>query len=126
MTPLLTPILLCRAVLCCAVRDWLAGALEMESAVNREMDPAVKQQLIKHSKGWRGINNPWMADGDDDEEFQYINLVVNPERYTGYKVGVLLCNASSVLRDEDAGCVLQHSQVSLLVLQCGTHMGQLQ
>lgn len=58
----------------------------MESAVNQEMDPAVKQQLIKHSKGWRGINNPWMADGDEHEEFQYINLVVNPERYTGYKV----------------------------------------
>lgn len=72
----------------------------MESAVNREMDPAVKQQLIKHSKGWRGINNPWMADGDDDEEFQYINLVVNPERYTGYKVGVLhcVCGASSLVR----------------------------
>lgn len=58
----------------------------MESAVNQEMDPAVKQALIKHSKGWRGINNPWMADGDEHEEFQYINLVVNPERYTGYKV----------------------------------------
>lgn len=58
----------------------------MESAVNQEMDPAVRQQLIQHSKGWRGINNPWMADGDEHEEFQYINLVVNPERYTGYKV----------------------------------------
>jgi ERO1-like protein alpha len=63
----------------------------MESAVNQEMDPAVKQSLIQHSKGWRGINNPWMADGDDDEEFQYINLVVNPERYTGYKVREGMC-----------------------------------
>lgn len=63
----------------------------MESAVNQSLDPEVKQELIKHSKGWRGINNPWMADGDDSEEFQYINLVVNPERYTGYKVGMRPC-----------------------------------
>lgn len=74
------------AVLCYDVAMCHVGALEMESAVNQEMDPAVKQSLITHSKGWRGINNPWMADGDHDEEFQYINLVVNPERYTGYKV----------------------------------------
>lgn len=67
----------------------------MESAVNQEMDPAVKQQLIQHSKGWRGINNPWMADGDDHEEFQYINLVVNPERYTGYKVRRAPCRRPS-------------------------------
>ncbi len=37
-------------------------------------------------QGWRGINNPWMADGDNGEEYLYINLLVNPERYTGYKV----------------------------------------
>lgn len=58
----------------------------MEGQVNQEIEAAVKQQLIKHSKGWRGINNPWMAEGEESEEFQYINLVVNPERYTGYKV----------------------------------------
>jgi hypothetical protein len=63
------------------------GALEMEGHVNRELDPAIKQQLIRHGKGWRGLNNPWMAEGEGSEEFQYINLVVNPERYTGYKVG---------------------------------------
>jgi hypothetical protein len=60
----------------------------MEGHVNRELDPAIKQQLIRHGKGWRGLNNPWMAEGEGSEEFQYINLVVNPERYTGYKVGV--------------------------------------
>lgn len=54
--------------------------------MNQDIDEAIEQQLIKHGKGWRGINNPWMAEGDDGEEFQYINLVVNPERYTGYKV----------------------------------------
>lgn len=60
-------------------------ALEMEGHVNRELDPAIKQQLVRHGKGWRGLNNPWMAEGERSEEFQYINLVVNPERYTGYK-----------------------------------------
>lgn len=69
----------------------------MESAVNQSLDPGVKQQLITHSKGWRGINNPWMADGDDSEEFQYINLVVNPERYTGYKVRRCCCRALDAL-----------------------------
>eukprot|EP00879_Flechtneria_rotunda_P015861 GHRR01016588.1.p1 GENE.GHRR01016588.1~~GHRR01016588.1.p1 ORF type:complete len:419 (+),score=117.45 GHRR01016588.1:349-1605(+) len=60
-------------------------AIEMEGRVNQSLDPAVKQQLIRHDNGWRGLNNPWMAEGEDAEEFQYINLLVNPERYTGYK-----------------------------------------
>jgi hypothetical protein len=72
---------------CCSVST-TPGALEMEGHVNRELDPAIKQQLIRHGKGWRGLNNPWMAEGEGSEEFQYINLVVNPERYTGYKVGL--------------------------------------
>jgi hypothetical protein len=55
----------------------------------------MKQQLITHSKGWRGINNPWMAEGEEDEQFQYINLLVNPERYTGYKVGSSSSSSSS-------------------------------
>lgn len=62
-----------------------AGALEMEGHVDRSIDPGVRQQLIQHGQGWRGINNPWMAEGEESEEFQYINLLVNPERYTGYK-----------------------------------------
>ena len=39
--------------------------------------------------GWRGFNNPWMPEDDGDLEFAYINLLKNPERYTGYK-GALL------------------------------------
>jgi hypothetical protein len=31
-----------------------------------------------------------MVEGEEDEEYSYINLVANPERYTGYKVGVLV------------------------------------
>jgi len=59
--------------------------MERESKVDKSIAPAVKQQLLAHAKGWRGINNPWMAEGESEEEFQYINLLVNPERYTGYK-----------------------------------------
>ena len=62
--------------------------MERESKVDKSIAPAVKQQLLAHAKGWRGINNPWMAEGESEEEFQYINLLVNPERYTGYKVGL--------------------------------------
>lgn len=41
---------------------------------------------VPNPQGWRGINNPWMAGGDDEEDYLYINLLTNPERYTGYKV----------------------------------------
>ncbi|GBF89565.1 hypothetical protein Rsub_02283 [Raphidocelis subcapitata] len=59
-------------------------AIEMESQVDQTLEPGMKKKL-RHLKGWRGINNPWMADGDGDEEYLYINLLNNPERYTGYK-----------------------------------------
>ena len=36
-----------------------------------------------NAKGWRGLDNPWMAEGEEGEEYLYINLLVNPERYTG-------------------------------------------
>jgi hypothetical protein len=61
-----------------------AGTTESESAVDRTVDPAVKQQLV-NIRGWRGFNNPWMP-ADDDVDYSYINLLKNPERYTGYKV----------------------------------------
>jgi ERO1-like protein alpha len=98
----------------------------MESAVNQEMDPAVKQSLITHSKGWRGINNPWMADGDHDEEFQYINLLVNPERYTGYKVrwqvsrssGTHTWSCSSMTAGQPANCCALPACLTAAVLPC--------
>lgn len=61
--------------------------LEMtEFRVNQTVDPAIRSKLL-NLKGWRGINNPWMAPNEEaeNEEYLYINLVVNPERYTGYK-----------------------------------------
>ena len=48
----------------------------------------MKEQLL-NIPGWRGFNNPWMAEDDQDVDFSYINLVDNPERYTGYKVLIL-------------------------------------
>ncbi|KIY93753.1 Endoplasmic oxidoreductin-2, partial [Monoraphidium neglectum] len=56
----------------------------MESQVDKKIEPGMKKRL-QHLKGWRGINNPWMAEGDDGEDYLYINLLTNPERYTGYK-----------------------------------------
>ena len=36
-------------------------------------------------RGWDGFNNPWVPDGDDEVDYVYVNLQLNPERYTGYK-----------------------------------------
>lgn len=62
-----------------------AGTAEAESAVDRSVEPAVKQRLL-NIRGWRGFNNPWMPGDDTDVKYLYINLLKNPERYTGYKV----------------------------------------
>lgn len=43
--------------------------------------------------GWRGMNNPWMPEDDADVEFSYINLLENPERYTGYKVWLVMLDS---------------------------------
>lgn len=62
--------------------------VEAESAVKRESNPATNQQLGQISN-WRGFNNPWLPDDDQAVDFSYVNLVENPERYTGYKVSWL-------------------------------------
>ena len=64
------------------------SALDAESAVRRTVGPNMKEQLL-NIPGWRGFDNPWMAEDDQDVDFSYINLVDNPERYTGYKVLIL-------------------------------------
>ncbi|KAK9850278.1 hypothetical protein WJX84_007666 [Apatococcus fuscideae] len=58
--------------------------VEAESAVKRESNPATNEQLGQISN-WRGFNNPWLPDDDQAVDFSYVNLVENPERYTGYK-----------------------------------------
>ena len=58
--------------------------IEREFAVDRTMDAEVKKRLIS-LPGWRGFNNPWMPEDDSEVDYSYINLAVNPERFTGYK-----------------------------------------
>lgn len=69
-------------ILLAAVLD----AVEHEFLVNRTVDPTIKEVLV-NLPGWRGFNNPWMAEDEQETEYSYINLLSNPERYTGYKVG---------------------------------------
>ena len=51
------------------------------------MDANTKVHLV-NIHGWRGYNNPWMLEEETDSEYSYINLLANPERYTGYKVSI--------------------------------------
>lgn len=49
-----------------------------ESVVDRTID-------IKAFRGWIVIDNPWTNDDEtDNAEMTYVNLQLNPERYTGY------------------------------------------
>lgn len=52
--------------------------------MDRSVDADTSERL-RNIAGWRGFNNPWMPEDDGDLEFAYINLLKNPERYTGYK-----------------------------------------
>lgn len=61
-----------------------SDALEAEAAVKRMGNSTMQQQLLS-IRGWRGFNNPWMPEADKDVDYSYINLLDNPERYTGYK-----------------------------------------
>lgn len=66
-----------------------AGAAEIDSRVNSTLGAEDKAALMA-LPGWRGFNNPWMAEGEEGEEYLYINLLVNPERYTGESGETLL------------------------------------
>ena len=67
--------------------------------MDRRVDEEVRARLVS-IRGWRGLNNPWMHEDESDVEYSYINLVANPERYTGYKVRLdshavsAVCNSS--------------------------------
>jgi Endoplasmic Reticulum Oxidoreductin 1 (ERO1) len=65
-------------------------SVEQESAVNRSLSAQDKAELTS-LKGWKGLDNPWLPMADSDVEYSYINLLVNPERYTGYMVRVSEC-----------------------------------
>ena len=53
--------------------------------MDRSVDASTKVHLV-NIHGWRGYNNPWCLEEETDSEYSYINLLANPERYTGYKV----------------------------------------
>ncbi|KAG4946842.1 hypothetical protein JHK87_042849 [Glycine soja] len=49
-----------------------------QAAVDRTLDS-------KAFRGWTEIDNPWTNDDEtDNDEMTYVNLQLNPERYTGY------------------------------------------
>lgn len=49
-----------------------------EAAVDRTLDS-------KAFRGWVEVDNPWTQDDETDNgEMTYVNLLLNPERYTGY------------------------------------------
>lgn len=50
-----------------------------EGAVDRTVD-------AKAFQGWTDSDNPWTADDEtESNDMTYVNLLLNPERYTGYK-----------------------------------------
>lgn len=61
--------------------------VEALEAVDRSLGSSNEKQRILNLPGWKGLDNPWMPDSEpDDVDYSYINLQVNPERYTGYAV----------------------------------------
>ncbi|KAJ7557224.1 hypothetical protein O6H91_05G117300 [Diphasiastrum complanatum] len=49
-----------------------------EAAVDRTVDHKVLN-------GWAEVDNPWTYDDEtDNEQMTYVNLLLNPEKYTGY------------------------------------------
>ncbi|GAB2296883.1 Endoplasmic reticulum oxidoreductin-1 [Dionaea muscipula] len=49
-----------------------------QAVVDRRLD-------AKAFRGWREVDNPWTNDDErDNDDMTYVNLLLNPERYTGY------------------------------------------
>uniref|UniRef100_A0A803LJ16 Uncharacterized protein n=1 Tax=Chenopodium quinoa TaxID=63459 RepID=A0A803LJ16_CHEQI len=49
-----------------------------QAIVDRTLDKKV-------FRGWAEVDNPWTSDDEtDNSEMTYVNLLLNPERYTGY------------------------------------------
>jgi ERO1-like protein alpha len=49
-----------------------------EGVVNRTLDVGAE------FRAWRELDNPWTADDEAGSDAAYVNLALNPERYTGY------------------------------------------
>ena len=67
----------------------IAGAeskAEEDATVNVSLSESTSRQLLS-LPGWKGMDNPWLPDTQhDNEQYSYVNLLLNPERYTGYRV----------------------------------------
>lgn len=64
---------------------YAVNRINEESTVNRSLAGNMQEELMK-LVGWAGLDNPWLPETDANVEYSYINLQVNPERYTGYTV----------------------------------------
>ena len=73
--------------------------------MDRAVDEGTRMQLAA-IRGWRGLDNPWMREdeAEDDVEYSYINLLANPERYTGYKVTVARGQSLLFPSESDTKC----------------------
>jgi hypothetical protein len=67
-----------------------------ESAVDRSLGKHAEDKLGK-LVGWAGLDNPWRMGTDSNVEYSYINLLRNPERYTGYAVCTRSCASAGRL-----------------------------
>ena len=52
--------------------------------MDRHVEAGVRARLQTISD-WRGLNNPWMPNDEEEVQYSYINLQQNPERFTGYQ-----------------------------------------
>ncbi|CAL0320182.1 unnamed protein product [Lupinus luteus] len=61
-----------------SLNDLVCQEGKPQAAVDRTLDS-------KAFRGWTEIDNPWTSDDETDNgEMTYVNLQLNPERYTGY------------------------------------------
>ena len=64
------------------------GVAMGEGAVDRAVEAGMRgERGTTGAAGlyWRGTVNPWHQDPKDESECTYVNLIRNPERYTGYR-----------------------------------------
>ncbi|KAG1679286.1 hypothetical protein FOA52_009316 [Chlamydomonas sp. UWO 241] len=60
------------------------GCSDPISPVDRYVETAAEANLMR-VPNWSGLNNPWVPEDDAGVDYIYVNLQLNPERYTGYK-----------------------------------------
>ncbi|XP_074311238.1 endoplasmic reticulum oxidoreductin-1 [Silene latifolia] len=63
-----------------------SNVLTKEDLMCQEGKPqAAVDRTLDNKVGWVEIDNPWTNDDEtDNSEMTYVNLLLNPERYTGY------------------------------------------